>query len=208
MLIWFTNAYTFSYAHLLSVFCEKMFFFCTSEMAIKCTFLHLQSWNLVQMKANKILFILAFFNVIWHTVQKLWPFDWITSFHAEMKYFELTIPTTGIWEAPASLEFLGYAEINEWKLVLGFQNVIENLLLLGEIRERCFFLNLNGVHYRQQLSFWNWILFFVKRNTSHKSCHSFLNSSLWAPKVCKNQAWVLNNLGYKLNRKISTSPCN
>ena len=45
-----------------------------------------------------------------------------------------------------------------------------------------FFLNLNGVCYRQQLSFWNWILFFVKRNTSNKSC---LDISLWPPK-CAN----------------------
>jgi len=30
-----------------------------------------------------------------------------------MKYFELTTPTTGIQEAPASLGILGYAEINE-----------------------------------------------------------------------------------------------
>ena len=43
-------------------FKKKLFFFCTSEMAITCAFLHLQSWNLVQMKANKILFIMAYFQ--------------------------------------------------------------------------------------------------------------------------------------------------
>ena len=48
-------------------FWEKIFFCCTSEMAIKCAFLHLQSWNLVQMKANKILFILAFFSMPYDT---------------------------------------------------------------------------------------------------------------------------------------------
>ena len=43
-------------------FWEKIFFFCTSEMAIKCVFSQLKSCNLVQMKANQILFILAFFQ--------------------------------------------------------------------------------------------------------------------------------------------------
>ena len=43
-------------------FCEKIFLFGNSEMVIKCAFLHPQSWNLVQMKANKIIFILAFFQ--------------------------------------------------------------------------------------------------------------------------------------------------
>ena len=50
-----------------------------------------------------------------------------------MKYFELTTPTTGIKEAVASFGFLGYAEQNEVNLILGFKNVIENLLLFGEI---------------------------------------------------------------------------
>ena len=48
-------------------FWEKIFFFCTSEMTIKCAYLHLQSWNLVQMKANEILFILAFFLMPYDT---------------------------------------------------------------------------------------------------------------------------------------------
>ena len=48
-------------------FWEKTLFFCTSEMAITCAFLHLQSWNLVQMKANKILFILFFFSMSYDT---------------------------------------------------------------------------------------------------------------------------------------------
>ena len=64
-------------------------------------------------------------------VQQLWPFDWITSFHAEMKYFKLPTPTTGINEALASLGFLGYAEKNEWNLVLGFKNVIKIYVCLG-----------------------------------------------------------------------------
>ena len=33
--------------------------------------------------------------------------------YAEIKYFELTTPTTGIYKAPASLGFLGYAEKND-----------------------------------------------------------------------------------------------
>ena len=67
-----------------------------------------------------------FFTAIGNTVQKLCPFDWITSYHAEMKYFELTTPTTQIKEALACSEFLGYAEINELNLVLGLKNVLEN----------------------------------------------------------------------------------
>ena len=63
MLIWFTNAYTLPLHICFQFFWKKIFFCCTSEMALKCAFLHLQSWNLVQMKANKILFILAFFSM-------------------------------------------------------------------------------------------------------------------------------------------------
>ena len=48
-------------------FCEKIFLFGNSEMVIKCAFLHPQSWNLVQMKANKILFILFFFSMSYDT---------------------------------------------------------------------------------------------------------------------------------------------
>ena len=78
-------------------FWEKLFFCCTSETAIKCGFFHLKNWNVVQIKANKILFILVVFSMPYNTqFKKLWPFDWITSFHAEMKYFELTTHTTGI----------------------------------------------------------------------------------------------------------------
>ena len=50
-----------------------------------------------------------------------------------MKYFELTIPIIGNYEGPVSLEFLRYAEINEQNLGLDFKNVVENLLLFGEI---------------------------------------------------------------------------
>ena len=46
---------------------RNLFFFCTSEIAINCAFLHLQSWHLVQMKANKILFILVFFSMPYDT---------------------------------------------------------------------------------------------------------------------------------------------
>ena len=38
-----------------------------------------------------------------------------------MKYFELTTPTTGIYEIPASLQFLGYAGINECNHVLALK---------------------------------------------------------------------------------------
>ena len=61
---------------------------------------------------------------------------------------------------------------------------------------------------RQQSTFWNWILHFVKRNTSHNCCYSFCRQQFMSPKVCKNQAWVLKNLEYKLDRKISTSSWN
>ena len=67
------------------------------------------------------------------------------------------------------------------------------------------------MHYRPKSFFKNWILLFVKWNTSHISCHSFLVIRLWAPKVCKNQAWVLDNLRNKLDRKYQlhhvTSSC-
>ena len=69
------------------------------------------------MKANKIISILVCFTAIGHMVQKLCPFDWITLFHAEMKYYELTTPTTGIKKALAILGLYGYAEIKERNLV-------------------------------------------------------------------------------------------
>ena len=52
------------------------------------------------------------------------------------------------------------------------------------------------------------IVFLSKETHPTKLVIVFLDISLWAPGVCKNQAWVLDNLGYKLDRKISTSPCN
>ena len=78
-------------------FWEKIFFFCTSEMAINCVFLNLQSWNLVQIKSNKLLFILAFVSMPYDTRFK--SYDHLTgSLHFMQKWNILN------WQLPP-LEF-------------------------------------------------------------------------------------------------------
>ena len=131
MLIWFTNAYTFSYAHLFSVFWEKIFFFCTSKMAIKCVFLHLQSWYLVQTKANKILFILVFFQChMTHgsKVMTIWLHQQISCRNAIF-----WIDNSHHWNLGSTGQFRIFriCRKNEWNLVLGFKNIIKIYVCLG-----------------------------------------------------------------------------